>query len=63
MQTCLNGNFNENVPKPSAAKEGSRTMVRVPLVASEVLQGGTRATYLGLLEIKQNKATLTKRIF
>ena len=43
----------KNFPKPSAAKDGSQTMVRVPLVVCEVLPDGKRVTCLGLLEVKQ----------
>jgi len=57
MRTCL-----LNFPKPSAAEDGSQTMVglRILLVTREVLPGGTRSTFLGLLEIKQNAVTVNE---
>jgi len=44
------------LPKPSAPKGSFQTMLGVTLVVCEVLPGGSRATYLCLLEIKQNNS-------
>jgi len=48
--------FHENLPNLSSPKGGNQTMLRVPLMACEILPSSMRTFYLGLLEIIENNS-------
>ena len=65
MWNCLKCSFNENCASLQHLKAvpTSQTTLCVPLVVCDVLPGGMRVTYLGLLKTKQNNSKWTWRIF